>query len=371
MQHREDARRPFLSLFLTVVVLSTWAFGQGIVTGSISGTVQDAQGAVVPGASIRAVQLSTNRAFNTVSSGAGVISLQSLPPGTYSVDVDAPGFGGYRAKSVTVAVGKDTSLGSLKLTVGQASETITVEDTAPIVESTTDQISQTFETKQVTSIPLGNTYDSFVLFVPGVATAGSTAFSNNNGAEVSVNGQRSRSNNFQLDGQNNNDNTIGGPSIFFGNQDSISELQVITNYDAEYGRNLGSVINYVTKSGTNAFHGTAYEFHQNSLFDSLTNEEKSPDFQGATGANFCAPGQVSSAANPCDHPQVPKFIDNRFGGSIGGPIKKDKIWFFGSTNFERQRSAGAPTASSPQITPTPSGIQQLQSAFPGNALSLL
>ena len=356
----------FSVLLVIVLLVPSFVFGQGIVTGSISGTVEDAQGAVMPGASVRATQTATNRVFTTSSSGAGVIALASLPPGTYSVDVEAPGFGGYHAKTVVVVVGKDTSIGTIKLAVGGNTETVTVESTAPIVESTTDQISQTFEPTQVTSIPLGNTYDSFVLFVPGVATAGSTAFSNNNGAEVSVNGQRSRSNNFQLDGQNNNDNTIGGPSIFFGNQDAIAELQVITNYDAEYGRNLGSVINYVTKSGTNAFHGTAYEFHQNSLFDSLTNEEKSPDFQGPTGANFCAPGQVSTAASPCDKPQVPKFIDNRFGGSIGGPIKRDKIWFFASTNFERQRSAGAPTASSPQITPTPAGISQLQAAFPGN-----
>ena len=363
---RPDCDVLSLPVLLLVLMFSCLAFGQGIVTGSISGTVQDEQGALVQGANVQATQLATNRVFTGVSSGAGVVSLSSLPAGTYSVAIDKQGFAGYHAKTVSVEVGKNTSLGTIKLSVGTANQTIVVEGTAPIVESNTDQLSQTFENKEVTSIPLGNTYDSFVLFVPGVATAGSTAFSNNNGAEVSVNGQRSRSNNFQLDGQNNNDNTIGGPSIFFGNQDSISELQVITNYDAEYGRNLGSVINYVTKAGTNAFHGTAYEFHQNSLFDSLTNEEKSPLFQGATGANFCAPGQVSSAANPCDTPQVPKFIDNRFGGTIGGPIKKDKVWFFGSTNFERQRSAGSPTASSPSITPSPAGIAQLQSAFPGN-----
>ena len=97
-----------------------------------------------------------------------------------------------------------------------------------------------------------------MLFAPGVATAGSGGFSNNNGAELSINGQRARSNNYQLDGQNNNDNTIGGPSIFFGNQDTIAELQVVTNFDAEYGRNMGGVVNYITKAGTNAFHGTGY-----------------------------------------------------------------------------------------------------------------
>lgn len=353
-------------MIVMIIAGMTLAFAQGIVTGSISGTVADESGALVGGAKVTAVQVETNRSFTAASSTAGVISLSSLPPGTYSVTIEAKDFAAYKAKGVVVQVAKDTSLGAVRLKVGPTSESVTVEGTAPLVENTTDQIASNFETKQVTSIPLGNTYDSFALFTPGVATAGSTGFSNNNGAEISVNGQRSRSNNYQLDGQNNNDNTIGGPSIFFGNQDSIAELQIISNYDAEYGRNLGSVVNYITKAGTNSFHGTAYEFHQNSAFDSLTNQEKSPDFTGPNGNPFCAPGQSSSSASPCDRPSVSKFIDNRFGGTLGGPIKKDKIWFFGSTNFERQRSAGSPSASSPATTPTANGIQQLQAAFPNN-----
>src|SRR5512146_512366 len=358
--------KQLLGVIVLAVLGVTLALGQGIVTGSISGTVTDQSGAVVAGATVRAVQVETNRAFTAVSSNAGVVSLPSLPPGTYTVTIAAKDFAAYEASNVAVLVAKDTSLGTVKLQVGPTTESVTVTETAPLVENTTDQISANFETKQVTSIPLGNTYDSFALFTPGVATAGSTGFSNNNGAEISVNGQRSRSNNYQLDGQNNNDNTIGGPSIFFGNQDSIAELQIISNYDAEYGRNLGSVVNYITKAGTNAFHGTAYEFHQNSAFDSLANQEKSPDFTGPNGNPFCAPGQTSSTAVPCDTPSVSKFIDNRFGGTMGGPIKKDKIWFFGSGNFERQRVAGSPTASTPATTPTLNGIKQLQAAFPNN-----
>jgi carboxypeptidase family protein len=204
-------------VFLVIAMLAIAAglvFGQGIVTGSISGTAIDPQGAVVVGASVRATQVDTNRVFSTTSSKAGVVQLPSLPPGTYTVIVEARGFSIYKADNVLVEVGKDTFLGPIGLKLGSSAETVTVEGTAPLVESTSDQISETFDTKQVASIPLGNTYDSFVLFAPGVATAGSGGFSNNNGAELSVNGQRARSNNFQLDGQNNNDNTIGGPSIF-------------------------------------------------------------------------------------------------------------------------------------------------------------
>src|SRR5580700_5040285 len=315
-------------VIVMLLVTNALVIGQGIVTGSISGTALDPQGAVVSGANVRATQHETNRVFSTTSSDAGVVQLPALPPGRYAVTVEAKGFSTYEAQSVLVEVGKDTSLGPINLKLGSSSEVVTVEDAAPLVESTTDQLSETFSTEQVASVPLGNTYDSFVLFTPGVATAGSGGFSNNNGAELSVNGQRARSNNYQLDGQNNNDNTIGGPSIFFGNQDTIAELQVVTNFDAEYGRNMGGVVNYITKSGTNAFHGTGFEFWQGDTFDSLQNQEKSPLF------GFCPAGV--SPATGCTQPVVPQFVQNQFGGTVGGPIKRDKIWFFGSANFRSE-----------------------------------
>src|ERR1700684_1128267 len=289
-----------VAVIVMLFVISGVVIGQGIVTGSISGTALDPQGAVVSGANVRATKRETNRVFSTTSSDAGVVQLPSLPPGTYAVTVEVQGFSTYEAKNVLVEVGKDTSLGSINLKLGSSAEVVTVEDAAPLVESTTDQLSATFSTEQVASVPLGNTYDSFVLFTPGVATAGSGGFSNNNGAELSVNGQRARSNNFQLDGQNNNDNTIGGPSIFFGNQDVIAELQVVTNFDAEYGRNMGGVVNYITKGGTNHFHGTAFEFWQGDHFDSLQNQEKSPLY------GFCASGQ--STATGCAAPAIPFFV---------------------------------------------------------------
>ena len=356
----------YLQIVAPVMLLlaSTLTFGQGIVTGSISGTVLDPSGALVSSASVKATQAETNRVFTTESSKGGVIQLPSLPPGTYTVEVGGKGFQLFKAQGVRVEVGKDTSLGSVNLTIGNASESVTVEGAAPLIEATTDQISDNFDSKQIASVPLGNTYDSFVLFAPGVATAGSGAFSNNNGAELSINGQRARSNNYQLDGQNNNDNTIGGPSIFFGNQDSISELQVVTNFDAEYGRNLGGVVNYITKNGTNSFHGTGYEFWQGNTFDSLQNQEKSPLL------GFCAAGQTPSTG--CTPPVVPRFVQNQFGGTIGGSIKHDKVWFFASSNVQRNRAAGAPFASTPNFTPTANGIEQLQAAFPNNpAVGLL
>ena len=351
-------------LILGLIVFgSIFALAQGIVTGSISAVVQDPQGAVVVGAKVSAKQLDTNREFKTETNSAGLVALRDLPPGAYSLRIEGANFQPYEANNVSVEVGKDTALAVVKLQLGSATETVTVESAPPLVESTTDQLSETFSAEKVSSLPVGNTFDSLALFIPGVATAGDASFSNNNGAEISVNGERARSNNFQLDGQSNNDNSIAGPSIAFGNQDAIAEVQVVTNYDAEFGRNTGAVVNYVTKSGTNQFHGTGYEFWQGSIFDSLENQEKSPLF------GFCPAGV--SPKTGCTAPTVPGFVDNRFGGSVGGPIKKDKIWFFGSSNIERQRFAGSPSSSAPDLVPTPTGVAQLQAAFPGSPIGLI
>ena len=365
--------KALISLAIASLLLfsSSLALGQGIVTGSISAAVEDPQGAVVPGAKVQATQLETNRVFTTTSSNAGVVQIPSLPPGTYKIVVEARGFTTYTVPSAAVQVGTDTALGTIRLGIGNTSETVEVVGGAPaVVESTTDQLTATFESKEVASVPLGNTYDSFALFAPGVVTAGSGGFSNNNGAELSINGQRARSNNYQLDGQNNNDNTVGGANFFFGNQDAITELQVVTNFDAEYGRNLGGVVNYVTKGGTNSFHGTGYEFWQGDHFDSLQNQEKSVLF-GFCPAGVRTPPTTGPFAN-CTKPVVPQYVQNQFGGTIGGPIKRDKLWFFGSANFQRNRSSGAPASSSAALTPTANGLATLESTYPNDpAVELL
>jgi hypothetical protein len=194
---------------VSVMVLGLTVFGsifvlaQGIVTGSISAVVQDPQGAVVVGAQVSAKHLATNREFKTETNSAGLVALRDLPPGAYSLRIEAANFRPYEASNLSVEVGQDTALAVVKLQLGSATETVTVESAPPLVESTTDQISETFSAEKVSSLPVGNTFDSLALFIPGVATAGDASFSNNNGAEISVNGERARSNNFQIDGQSN------------------------------------------------------------------------------------------------------------------------------------------------------------------------
>ena len=334
-------------LFTFLLVMSLpLAFGQGITTGGLTGTVVDQNQAVISGATITAVQAGTNSEFKGVTNDSGAFTIRGLQVGTYTVTIEAPKFATIKTSNVVVTSAKDTSLGDQVMRVGAAGEVVEVEGTAPMVESTSAQISTSFSSRKVAELPLGggNGFDVLALLVPGAASTHDAGFSNTNGAGISMNGQRGRSNNFQIDGQSNNDNSVGGPSIFFGNQDGIAEYNVISNnFSAEYGRNLGSVINILTKAGTNAFHGTAFEFHQNSFFSTRTNQDKIAGLK-----------------------EAPRALDNRFGGSFGGPIVKDKLWFFGTGNFERFNVLGNISTSGTSLTPTPAGLATLKAAFPGN-----
>ena len=348
-----------LSESLLVIFTATFAFGQGISTGSLSGTVEDPQHAVIAGATVTATQAGTNVKISTQSTETGFFTIAGLQPGTYTVAIEAPKFSKLTINNVQVNANITTSLGGRALSLG-TQEVVTVEGSAPLVQTDTMNVSGTFDTKKAADLPIGNGFDSLALFQPGMVDTADQTFSNSNGPGVSSNGQRGRSNNFQIDGQSNNDNSVAGPSYFFGNQDAIQEVQVLTNYDAQYGRNMGSVVNYVTKAGTNSFHGTAYEIYNGNWADSMENQEKSPLL------GFCLPSQ-SPTADGCTQPVVPRYVDNRFGGTLGGPIVKDKLWFFGSGNFERQRVGASPFSSGSSLTPDTTGLAQLAAAFPNNA----
>lgn len=352
-------------LLFTFSFLQISAFGQGIVTGAVSGTVQDASAAVIVGANVKATQLATNTEFNGTTDSHGYFELKNLPIGVYTVTISAPNFGDLRLNQVIVESGKNNALGAQSLKVGTSMDLVSVEATAPLIESTTAQIGATFDTKAVAMLPnQGTGFDNLMLYVPGVANNGAANFSNSNGASFANNGLRGRSNNFQIDGQSNNDNSVAGPSIFLSNPDVLAEVQAVTNnFSAEYGRNSGSVVNYITKSGTNSFHGSAYDFNIGNWSFSHLNGEKNP-VQGFCPAGV-APGTTTAFATSCNDHVIPRYVENRFGGTFGGPIIKDKAWFFGSYQNDRQRSKSTGTSSG--ITPTPAGIAALASAFPGNA----
>jgi hypothetical protein len=353
-----------VALLLLVLPTGT-GWSQGITTGAISGSVEDQQQQSLTTARITAVQNGTNQIFRGQTNSVGTFQISGVPIGSYTVTIEADGFAKKQVAGVVVNAGQPTTVGTQVLGISTAEQSVTVEASAPILQTDSMQIGATFETKKVADLPIGNGFDIVTLLTPGVASTGDATFTNSNGAGFSANGQRGRSNNFQLDGQSNNDTSIGGPEIFFGNQDAIAEVQVLTNYSAEYGHNTGSVVNYITKSGTNSYHGTAFEFYNGNWADSLANQDKSLTF------NHCpkgvAAGTATAFTDSCTTPTVPRFVDNRFGGTMGGPIVKDKLWFYGSGNFERQRTGASLVSSGKLLTPDATGLSQLKAAFPNSA----
>ena len=354
-----------LSIFLGLGVSTLHA--QGIITGTVSGTVEDSTGAVIPGAVVSMTSKSQNLTYSSVANAAGEFNFSALPVGIYSMTIKMAGFGDLKLENVQVETGKATGLGIEKLTTGSASETVEVTTAQQLLETTQAQVTTTFDSEELQNLPTGGGFDELALLIPGVVSTHADNFANTNGAGISSNGQRGRSNNFEIDGQSNNDNSISGPQVFFSNEDALQEVQIITNqFSAQYGRDAGSVVNYVTKSGTNSFHGTLFENYLGSWLNSLTTGQKSP-YQG-----FCHPGEVpNSTSTPpdnCTPVKRPRYTNNIFGGSFGGPVIKDRIFFFASALFGRNYSGATPSVSgSSNYTPTPTAIAQLQKAYPTNA----
>jgi hypothetical protein len=362
MQFRWAAKLSLLAVVFTFVVLTSCkcAFGQGIITGSISGSVVDPTGAVIPGATITAVNDATQVTLQGKAGGEGSFFISNAPIGTYTVTFEAAGFGKASVSKVQVAAGNATSIGKQVLAPGQAAaETVEVEAGAGELMNTESAQGETIlDSAQLQTIPVNGAFDNVTLVVPGVVQTHSDGMSNTNGVNFSVNGERGRANNSEIDGQSNNDNSIGGPSFFFSDQDALQEIQVITNdFGAQYGRNMGAIVNYITKAGTNKFHGSGFEMYVGSWLSSLLQTQKDPQF------GFCATGQTSG----CTPVFVPRFVQNNWGGTLGGPILKDKLFFFGSTFWSHSYTSGAVDTTGAAAVPTPAGLKQLQAAFPNNA----
>ncbi|HEX4311176.1 MAG TPA: carboxypeptidase regulatory-like domain-containing protein [Acidobacteriaceae bacterium] len=342
-----------------VMMMRVTLSGQGITTGVISGVVADPSGAVIPGAHIVATDLAKGAQFATDSQKDGSFALRAMPVDRYRLVVTASGFTSLNVDNVEVTSGSTTDLNHLQMGITAATQIEVSGTTAALLQTTDSQVTTTLDAQELSHLPFNNGFDTATELIPGVVSAHADAFSNSNGDQFSVNGQSSRFNNFELDGQSNNDNTIGGPQVFFGNQDALAELQVITNdFSAQYGRNAGAIVNYITKSGTNGFHGSGFELYQGQFLSSFSNQGKNPLF------GFCAPDE-NPVTTGCQVPQLPRLVENRYGGTIGGPILKNRLWAFGSTYWDPIRTGAAPSTSS-ALTPTPDGIQALAAAFPNN-----
>ena len=340
------------TLVLCLVVLfvctsSLWA--QSSTTGALTGTVTDPSNAVVSGATVFADNKATGQERTTTTDASGVYKFSQLPPGEYSVKFTASGFKTAQIGSVTINI-TETAVQNQKLELGAQATEVTVESTVETLQTQNATVGTLVGSKEITDLPLsGRNYTQIIDLSPGVVVNVANAAAVGNGTQdINVNGMGSDQNNYMMDGVSQTNYGSGGgaqsgnfPGIAIPNPDSIQEFKIQTSqYDAQYGRNPGASVNVVTKSGTNDLHGAAWEFFRNSFLD---------------GNDYFNKGTQLRLLGTPNRPEA--LNQNEFGGTIGGPIKKDKIFFFGSYQGFRQKngigSNGFGTALSNDLTLLP------------------
>jgi Carboxypeptidase regulatory-like domain len=319
------SRRLFLPLIFTLIAASIPlnVLAQA-VSGNIIGTVTDPSGAAVAGAQITITNIGTNASSQITTNDSGNYTAANLAAGSYSVSITAPGFQKFTQQNVRVDVSQSIRVDA-SLQVGQATQEVTVTEAPPGIETDRAVVQTQLSGAQMSSLPIANrNFTNLALLTPGsVVNTFQHAPSENPQQSTLVNtgGQEFAGTNYQLDGMNNNDTVLGitmvNPAV-----DSVGAFTAQSNnYDAEY-QATGNVIQVQTKSGTNSFHGSAFEFLQNDLF-----QARDPFTQGLHDPGTPAP----------PHRGVPELRWNQFGGSIGGPIKKDKLFFFGDYQGTQRR----------------------------------
>src|SRR5271170_1097086 len=324
-------------IVLVFVLLAAVSLSAQTFRGTILGTATDAQGAVVAGAKVTVKNVGTGLERSSETSADGSYTLSELPIGTYSVTVTQAGFQTFVATGVTVDVASERRVDAAMKT-GQVSTKVEVSaDQLPLVETTTNDMGGVLTAKTVEDLPVnGRDYTKLIFLNPGVAgSPDQISDSPGSYGEFSMNGARGRSNNYLLDGSDMNDGYRNDPAInqagVFGTPssilpiDSISELNVLSNYQPEFGRNGGAVVNIVTKSGQNQFHGDFFDYFRNNAMD------------------------ARNYFNFVGQPQA-EFKNNQFGGSIGGPIIKDKAFFFGDYEGQREGVGVVTLACVPGVT---------------------
>jgi len=308
------------TLLVVLIFSSTLAWAS--VSGTISGTVKDPSGRVVAKANVVVREVNTGLSYQTHTDGRGTYTFPVLPVGRYELDVQSTGFRGYQRTGITLDTNASLTLDAV-LEVGSVAETVSVVDDALHVETTSTQMGEVITGRQMTAVPLnGRSYTDLLSLQAGVAPAtsitsttvqdvGATVLNPSgtlNPGTISVNGQREFANFFSLNGSDTEEDVNAGTAII-PNLDSIAEFRIVTsNFDAEYGEFSGGQINVITKSGSNQFHGNAFDFLRNTALDAR---------------NYFSPTRG-------------EFDQNQFGGTLGGPIHHDKIFFFVDYQGTRQ-----------------------------------
>ena len=338
LQLRSNNSRHFFAISVFAFLLLTIAAVGQSTTGTLRGQVLDPQGAAIANAKIKITNQETAIVSNTTSSSAGTWNLPSLIPGKYSVSIEASGFRQVVRKDVPVLADRDNTADA-QLEVGTASEVVEVSGSAVTVQTSSSSLSNDFDSRDVLNLPSGGgTLNgsplNLAVLAPNVVaqTGGVTGFGG------SVGGTRPRENSFNVDGVDDNNLGVTGPNSTVI-PDAVAEFTLQTNqFSAETGHSSGGQFNLVTKTGTNSFHGSAYEYFQNRNLNSIDNLTKE-----AIAANTI-PGQ-------------PAYDNNRFGMNLGGPIMKNKLYFFGNYEYTDLHGAGNATFLN---APTPAGLSALQ-----------
>lgn len=346
-----DARRKRkIAIFTLFLIASTFilplelpiALAQSS-KGILTGTLTDPSGAVVSGGTVKVTNTATGAVRETVSTGDGTYRIDAVDPGNYNVEVIAGGFKSITLTNVTISAGQ-SSTSDFKLEIGAQGEVVNITaDNTVVLQQQDGSRTNTLGQRQITELPIAGLNPTNLVFtLPGVAAPGlSGGFVQ--GLEFSINGLRPRANSNLLDGTENNDISIHGQAYQPTLRDGYEEVSVLGgNNSAEYGRGGGAVVNVISRGGTNQFHGSLYDVNFTSALASLSSGQKANE--GLTS--------------------VPVLVENQFGGSIGGRVIKDKLFFFGTYQEDRTRSGGV-TATG--VVPTAAGFNQLRALFPQGA----
>lgn len=299
-----------------LVVICVSAFAQS-TSGELSGTIYDQQGASVSGATVTAKNVGTGVEAKVTSSSSGQYRIPNLLVGTYTLTVSASGFAKSELHNIPVTLNQ-IATANVTLKVGDVAAVMEVTDTAAVIDTTTSQLQSSYDARQLQNLPtatLGSGIINLSLLAPGVASSGGIGA----GTGPSVGGQRPRNNNFMIEGVDNNDKSVTGPMVQIPN-DAVAEFTLLQNqFSPEFGHSSGGQFNTVIKSGSNEYHGLAYEYFQN--------------------RNLNAADQLSvvSGVDP-----RPRYDNNRFGGVFGGPILKNKLFFLVNYEYNPVGQAGSP-----------------------------
>jgi hypothetical protein len=321
--------KKIFSLAAVSLLVSGIAFAQ-TTSGNVAGSVKDATGAAVPHAAIVLTSESTGVETTTVSNAAGEFLIQNLLPADYDVKTVAPGFAPSLIKGIHVEL-NSTVTANVNLSVGTQAVVEVNADVSALLDTTSQNLTSTFSNEELSLLPTAATGVGVLnvsLLSPGVASSGGLGI----GVGPSVGGQRPRNNNFTIEGIDNNDKAVTGPLVYLPN-DAVGSFTLITNqFSPEFGHSSGGQFNTTTLSGTNKFHGRAYEYFQNRNLNAA---------QGIAG------GKVPN----------PRYDNNRYGGQLGGPILRDKLFFF--ANYERNTIGQSQTYY--LCAPTPAGLATISS----------